>query len=145
MRRLQQAETIPALSPKCARSWNRKLVGWARANLDDMRAQLDALAHPGFREAPAAEMAEYPRWLKACPARRGAQRDPLKDQARMLEVKRSWMRWLSPIRPTRGAARCAGNWKTDTQQLFAQELGAKGGCRRRSWRSADSYAGRRDI
>lgn len=104
-------------------------MGWARANLDDMQAQLDALTAPGFlRDTPAEALAEYPRWLKAL-ALRGerAQRDPVRDQARMLEIK-----------PFQDALLLADNthpevialrWELEELRvsLFAQELGAKGG------------------
>ena len=89
MRRLQQAETILGLVAEVRAKLESELVGWARANLDDMRAQLDALAHPGFlREAPAAERPNIRAGSRRCPCAPSAlQRDPLKDQARMLEVK----------------------------------------------------------
>ena len=65
------------------------LVGWARGNLDDMQAQLSALARPGFlRDVPAAALADYPRYLKALSLRaERALRDPVRDQQRMLELK----------------------------------------------------------
>jgi ATP-dependent helicase HrpA len=88
MRRLQQAETILGLVAGARTQLESKLVGWASGNLEDMRAQLEALAHPGFlREVPAEMLAEYPRWLKALALRaERAQRDPARDQLRMLEL-----------------------------------------------------------
>src|SRR5690606_38851889 len=64
------------------------LMGWARANLDDMRAHLAALAPPGFLgEVPEQLLAEYPRYLRALELRaERALRDPLRDQQRMLEL-----------------------------------------------------------
>ena len=129
MCRLQQAETILGLVAEVRAKLESELVGWARANLDDMRAQLDALAHPGFlREAPAAELAEYPRWLKALSLRaERAQRDPLKDQARMLEVK-PFLDALALADPADPEARALRRELEELRvQLFAQELGAKGG------------------
>ena len=129
MRRLQQAETILGLVAEVRAKLESELVGWARANLDDMRAQLDALAHPGFlREAPAAELAEYPRWLKALSLRaERAQRDPLKDQARMLEGK-PFLDALALADPADPEARAMRRELEELRvQLFAQELGAKGG------------------
>src|SRR5690606_15705021 len=62
MRRLQQADTILGLVAEVRAKLESKLIGWARGNLDDMQAQLDALAAPGFlRDTPAAALAEYPR------------------------------------------------------------------------------------
>ncbi|WP_240099886.1 ATP-dependent RNA helicase HrpA [Thermomonas flagellata] len=129
MQRLRQAETILGLVAEVRAKLEATLVGWARANLDDMREQLEALAAPGFlRDTPAAALAEYPRWLKALALRaERAQRDPGKDQARMLE--------LAPFQQALAAAAAddpeaqALRWELEELrvQLFAQELGAKGG------------------
>jgi len=129
MRRLQQAETILGLVAEVRAKLESKLVGWASGNLDDMRAQLDALAAPGFlRAVPAEALAEYPRWLKALSLRaERAQRDPARDQQRMLELA-----------PFAEALANADHGDAETQalrweleelrvQLFAQELGAKSG------------------
>ncbi len=129
MRRLQQADAILALVAEVRAKLESKLMGWARANLDDMRAQLDALAHPGFlRDAPAEALAEYPRWLKALSLRaERAQRDPTRDQARMLELK-PFVDGLAAADPDDAEAQ-ALRWELEELrvQLFAQELGAKGG------------------
>ena len=106
-----------------------KLIGWARANLDDMRAQLEALVSPGFlRDTPATVLAEYPRWLKALLLRaERAQRDPVRDQQRMLELApfADALAAADPADPEAQALR----WDLEELrvQLFAQELGAKGG------------------
>ena len=107
------------------------LMGWASGNLDDMRAQLAALTPPGFlRDVPAEALREYPRYLKALVLRgERALRDPVRDQARMLELK-----------PFADALDAAGDragspeWQAlrwDLEELrvslFAQELGARGG------------------
>ncbi|MBN8262847.1 MAG: ATP-dependent RNA helicase HrpA, partial [Xanthomonadales bacterium] len=66
MQRLRQAEAILGLVAEARAKLESTLMGWARGNLDDMRAQLDALVPPGFlRDVPAAALAEYPRYLKA--------------------------------------------------------------------------------
>ena len=127
MRRLQQAEAILALVAEVRANLESKLMGWASANLDDMRAQLQALAHPGFlREVPADMLSDYPRWLKALALRaERAQRDPTRDQARMLE--------LQPFADALAAADAddedaqALRWELQELrvQLFAQELGVK--------------------
>ncbi len=127
MRRLQQAEAILALVAEVRAKLESKLIGWASANLDDMREQLQVLARPGFlREVPADMLAEYPRWLKALALRaERAQRDPVRDQARMLELQ-----------PFADALATADAGDEDAQalrwelqelrvQLFAQELGVK--------------------
>ena len=129
MARLKQAEAILALVAEVRAKLESKLIGWARANLDDMQAQLDALAAPGFlRSTPATALAEYPRWLKALSLRaERAQRDPLKDQARMLELKpfADALIHADPDDPEAVALR----WELEELRvsLFAQELGAKGG------------------
>ncbi|UNK51206.1 ATP-dependent RNA helicase HrpA [Lysobacter sp. S4-A87] len=133
MERLRQAETILGAVAEARAKLESPLMGWASGNLDDMRAHLAALTPPGFlRNVPAQALREYPRYLKAL-ALRGerALRDPVRDQARMLEIK-----------PFADAlARAAGegtgdqaDWQAlrwDLEELrvslFAQELGARGG------------------
>jgi len=128
MRRLQQADAILALVAEVRAKLESKLMGWARANLDDMRAQLGALAHPGFlREVPAEALAEYPRWLKALSLRaERAQRDPTRDQARMLELK-PFADALAHADPADAEAQALRRELQELRvQLFAQELGVKG-------------------
>jgi ATP-dependent helicase HrpA len=94
-----------------------------------MRAQLDALAHPGFlRDAPAEALAEYPRWLKALSLRaERAQRDPTRDQQRMLELA-PFVEALANADPADAETRALRRELEELRvQLFAQELGAKGG------------------
>ena len=133
MRRLQQAEAILALVAEARAALEGKLMGWARGNLDDMQAQLAALVPAGFlRDVPATVLAEYPRYLKALAVRAGrALNDPARDQLRMLELK--------PFADALEGARARGRagepgwqalrWDLEELrvQLFAQELGAKGG------------------
>ncbi len=129
MQRLKQADTILGLVAEVRAKLESKLMGWARANLDDMQAQLDALVAPGFlRDAPAEALAEYPRWLKALILRaERAQRDPTRDQARMLELA-PFTAALAAADPADPEAR-ALRWELEELRvsLFAQELGAKGG------------------
>ena len=108
------------------------LMGWASANLADIRARLGQLVQPGFLSGtPPALLAQLPRYLQALEIRLGrALQDPLKDQARMLE-----------IRPFNEAAtrlrESAAPHDTDLAgflqeveelnvQVFAQELALKG-------------------
>ena len=133
MERLRQAEAILSLVAEARAKLDSKLIGWARGNLDDMRAQLAALVPPGFlRDTPAEALAEYPRYLRAL-ALRGerALRDPTRDQARMLELK--------PFADALADAQASGaandpEWQAlrwDLEELrvslFAQELGTRGG------------------
>ena len=129
MRRLQQAEAILALVAEVRAKLESKLIGWARANLDDLQAQLDGLVPPGFlREVPAEALAEYPRYLRAMAMRaERAQRDPVRDQQRMLELAPflTALRAADVAHPEARALR----WELEELrvQLFAQELGVKGG------------------
>ncbi|TXI49972.1 MAG: ATP-dependent RNA helicase HrpA [Lysobacter sp.] len=133
MERLKQAEEILARVAEVRAALESTLMGWARANLDDMREQLAALAAPGFlRDTPAEALREYPRYLKALSLRaERALRDPTRDQARMLELK-PFADALQDARD-RGADATPGwqalRWELEEFRvsLFAQELGAKGG------------------
>jgi ATP-dependent helicase HrpA len=72
------------------------LMGYARANYDDLREQLDALVYPGFvREIPKSRMLHVPRYLKAMRLRAERLRhDATRDQARMLTVRGYWRDFL---------------------------------------------------
>ncbi|RYZ71723.1 MAG: ATP-dependent RNA helicase HrpA, partial [Lysobacteraceae bacterium] len=133
MQRLQLAEAILAGAAEVKPQLDSPLMGWARGNLDDLRAQLQALVRPGFlRETPAEALAQMPRYLKAMALRaERAKRDPARDQARMLELK--------PFVDALQAAAARGQasrpeWQAlrwDLEELrvslFAQELGARSG------------------
>ncbi|HET8818853.1 MAG TPA: DUF3418 domain-containing protein, partial [Xanthomonadaceae bacterium] len=133
MARLQQAEAILALVADVRAKLDPALIGWASGNLDDMRAQLAALVPAGFlRDTPAEALQHYPRYLKALALRaERALRDPLKDQARMLEVKP----FADAVRAAAEAGVAADpgwtalRWDLEELrvQLFAQELAARGG------------------
>lgn len=133
MARLRQAEAILDVVAEIRDRLESKLMGWARANLDDMRAQLEALVPPGFlRTVPATALADYPRWLRALSLRaERAQRDPQRDQQRMLDVKP----FVDALADAAARGRSAEpDWQAlrwDIEELrvslFAQELGAKGG------------------
>ncbi len=133
MERLKQAETILARVAEVRAALESNLMGWAKANLDDMHAQLAVLASPGFlRDTPAEALREYPRYLKALSLRaERALRDPTRDQARMLELK-PFADALDDARD-RGIDHAPGwqalRWELEEFRvsLFAQELGAKSG------------------
>ena len=129
MRRLQQAEAILGLVAEVRAKLESKLIGWARANLDDLQAQLDGLVPPGFlRDVPADVLTDYPRYLKAMALRaERAQRDPVRDQQRMLELA-PFVAALAVADPGHPEARALRRELEELRvQLFAQELGAKGG------------------
>ncbi|MGE0209826.1 MAG: DUF3418 domain-containing protein, partial [Lysobacteraceae bacterium] len=105
------------------------LMGWAKGNLDDLRAQLDGLVHPGFlRHTPPDALAHFPRYLDAMLLRaERALRDPAKDQARMLELT-PFVQALDAARATPAFADPrwqALRWELEELRvsLFAQELG----------------------
>jgi ATP-dependent helicase HrpA len=110
-----------------------KLIGWARANLDDMQAQLAALAHPGFlRDVPATALESYPRYLKALSVRaERAQRDPLRDQQRMLDLKPLVDALDAAGSADRGSAEARADLRWELEEVrvatFAQELAMRGG------------------
>jgi ATP-dependent helicase HrpA len=76
----EYASLVPRLHPP--------LMGFARANYDELRVQLRGLVHAGFaRELPGERLADLPRYLKAMGLRVGRlEQDPRRDQQRMLEV-----------------------------------------------------------
>lgn len=133
MARLQLAEQILAVVAELKPKLEAPLMGWASGNLDDLRAQLEGLVHPGFlRHTPAEALAQFPRWLKGMVLRaERALRDPARDQARMLELK-PFADALSQAR-RRGQAGEPGwqalRWDLEELRvsLFAQELGSRGG------------------
>ena len=132
MSRLQLAEQILGLAGQIKPQLESPLMGWAKGNLDDLRGQLAGLIHPGFlRDTPADALAQFPRYLKGMLLRaERAKRDPVKDQARMLE--------LTPFADALAEAAAAGRggdaqWQAlrwDLEELrvqvFAQELGVRG-------------------
>ncbi len=114
------AELTPWLQPA--------LMGYARANYDDLREQLDALVHPGFvREVERSRLAHYARYLKAMRLRAERLRqDATRDQARMLTVRGYWRDYLK-LKAERGgedAALAELRWLIEELRvsLFAQEL-----------------------
>ncbi|KAF1686494.1 ATP-dependent RNA helicase HrpA [Pseudoxanthomonas broegbernensis] len=133
MSRLELAEQILAAVAELKPRLEAPLMGWAGANLDDLRAQLDALVHPGFlHRTPAQALAQFPRWLKGMALRaERALRDPARDQARMLELKP----FIDALAAARVRAQdAAPEWQAlrwDLEELrvsvFAQELGSRGG------------------
>jgi len=131
MARLKVAEAALTQYAEIRPKLEAPVMGWAKANLDDLRAQLAGLVHQGFvRETPPEAFAELPRYLKALGLRaERALRDPVRDQQRMLEVQ--------PFASALDDARRCGalmqpGWQAlrwDLEELrvslFAQELGTK--------------------
>jgi ATP-dependent helicase HrpA len=114
------AELTPWLDPP--------LMGYARANYDDLREQLDSLVHPGFvREVEKTRLSHFPRYLKAMRLRAERLRlDATRDQARMLTVRGYWRDYLK-FKAERGGEDSELSelrWLIEELRvsLFAQEL-----------------------
>ena len=115
------AELTPWLEPP--------LMGYARANYDDLREQLDALVFPGFvSKVDKSHLAHYPRYLRAMRLRAERLRqDATRDQARMLTVRAYWREYLK-LRAGNGEAGAEAldelRWMIEELRvsLFAQEL-----------------------
>lgn len=103
------------------------LMGYARANYEDLREQLDGLVHPGFvREVPRERLAQFPRYLKAMRLRgERLRQDATRDQARMLTVRGYWRDYLK-LKAERGDddALTELRWLIEEMRvsLFAQEM-----------------------
>jgi ATP-dependent helicase HrpA len=82
------AEFTPWLEPP--------LIGYAKANYDDLREQLGELVYPGFvRKVYKSRLQHFPRYLKAMRLRAERLRqDATRDQARMLTVRGYWREYL---------------------------------------------------
>ena len=113
------AELKPLMEPP--------LLGFARANYDDLGEQLDELLIPGFvRETERSRLAHFPRYLRAMRLRAERLRqDPARDQARMLTVQLYWRDYLK-LRAARGddSALAELRWLIEELRVstFAQEL-----------------------
>jgi ATP-dependent helicase HrpA len=132
MQRLKLAEDILARVAELRPRLEPPIMGWARANLDDLRQQLDALIAPGFlRRTPASALEQVPRYLQAMLRRVDRLlQDPGRDQARMLELQ-PFVDALAQAR-ARGEEQHPGwvalRWDLEELRvsLFAQELGTRG-------------------
>ncbi len=125
---LKLAETIIAAYAELRPLLQPPLMGFAKANYDDLREQLDELLFPGFlREVPSMRLAQFPRYLKAMRLRAERLRqDPAKDQARMLALQGYWRDYLK-LRAERGgedAELTELRWLVEELRVstFAQEL-----------------------
>lgn len=110
---------------------NPPLLGWASANLADIKAHLERLVFPGFLAAtPAPILAQLPRYLKALSLRQDrALLDPVKDQLRLLEVK-AFNEEVIRLQSTDASDGRMTQFRQDVEelnvQIFAQELALKG-------------------
>ncbi|MCK7593890.1 ATP-dependent RNA helicase HrpA [Pseudomarimonas salicorniae] len=127
MERLKLAEQILALYAELRPALKPPLVGFAKANYDDLSAQLESLVHPGFlRETPAERLQHFPRYLRAMQLRaERLARDPGRDQTRMLELLPFQQRLEAYAADRRPSAWWDLRWALEELRvsLFAQELG----------------------
>jgi ATP-dependent helicase HrpA len=126
--RLALVETIIAAYAELRPLLEPPLMGFARANYDDLREQLDELLAPGFLRATGKpRLAQFPRYLKAMRLRAERLRqDPARDQARMLGIQLYWREYLK-LRAARGGeddALAELRWLVEELRVstFAQEL-----------------------
>ncbi len=128
VRRLAVVEEALVLYAGLAPRLAPPLMGFARANYDDLRAQLARLVRPGFvREVPFERLVEFPRYLRAMGLRvERLQQDPRRDQARMLAVH-EFEHALDAAPAADPAARERLRWAIEEfrVQQFAQELGTR--------------------
>ncbi|MET0226632.1 MAG: ATP-dependent RNA helicase HrpA [Dokdonella sp.] len=126
--RLALAETIIVAYGELLPLLEPPLMGFARANYDDLREQLAELLFPGFlREVEKSRLAQFPRYLRAMRLRAERLRhDPARDQARMLALQGYWRDYLK-LRAERGgedAQLAELRWLIEELRVstFAQEL-----------------------
>jgi ATP-dependent helicase HrpA len=125
--RLQIVEEILATYAELTPWLDPPLMGYARANYDDLHEQLAALVYPGFvRDVTKSRLVHLPRYLKAMRLRAERLRqDATRDQARMLTVRGYWREYLK-MKATQGedAALAELRWLIEELRvsLFAQEL-----------------------
>jgi ATP-dependent helicase HrpA len=129
--RLQRVEAIVSAYVALLPLLEPPLMGWATASYTDLRAQLQALIHPGFlRSTPASALRELPRYLRAMALRAERLRlDPQRDQARLLELQP----FTTALEQARAAGREADSrwqalrWEIEELRvsLFAQALGTR--------------------
>ncbi len=125
--RLTQAEAIIAAYAELQPLLQPPLMGFAKANYDDLREQLGELLFPGFlREVEKPRLAQFPRYLKAMRLRAERLRqDPARDQSRMLALQGYWRDYLK-LRAERGGDAGLGELRWAIEELrvstFAQEL-----------------------
>ncbi len=128
VQRLALAEAIIDAHAELAPWLEPPLLGFAKANYDDLREQRDELLAPGFlRTTDPQRLAHYPRYLRAMRLRAERLRqDPSRDQARMLGVQRYWREYLKQRAGARAdrAALEELRWLVEELRVsvFAQEL-----------------------
>lgn len=135
-----QAITVLDLVEECLKSvahirvhMEPPIMGWAAANLADIKSHLNRLVYAGFlTRTPAIMLPHLARYLKALSLRQQrALIDPVKDQARMLEVKPFVDVLIKQLARNDGLSLVWQRYWLDVEELcvhtYAQELAVKGG------------------
>ncbi|MEO8011480.1 MAG: DUF3418 domain-containing protein, partial [Dokdonella sp.] len=128
VQRLALAEAIIEAHAELLPWLQAPLLGFAKANYDDLREQRDELLAPGFlRTTDPQRLAHYPRYLRAMRLRAERLRqDPARDQARMLGVQRYWREYLKQRAGARVSDAALEDLRWLVEELrvsvFAQEL-----------------------
>lgn len=105
------------------------LMGWASANRADAKAHLQRLIYPGFlTKTDPALLQNLPRYLKALQTRlERALQDPVKDQARMLDLQAfNAALHIQAVREAGEFSEFALAVEELNVQVYAQELALKG-------------------
>jgi len=126
--RLELAETIIDAHAELATWMDPPLLGFAKANYDDLREQREDLLAPGFlRDTDPDHLSHFPRYLRGMRLRAERLRlDPVRDQSRMLQVQNYWREYLKRrASGIRGPALDELRWLVEELRvsMFAQELG----------------------
>ncbi len=127
--RLRLVEAVIAAQTELKPWLEPPLLGFARANYEDLQEQLSELLHCGFvREIDDARLANYPRYLRGMRLRAERLRaDPVRDQARMLTVASFWREFLKRRAQNSDAQPALTEFRWLIEELrislFAQELG----------------------
>ncbi|HWS40105.1 MAG TPA: DUF3418 domain-containing protein, partial [Arenimonas sp.] len=135
-----QAMTVLDLVEECLKSvahirvhMEPPIMGWAAANLADIKSHLNRLVYAGFlTRTPAIMLPHLARYLKALSLRQErALLDPVKDQARMLEVKPFVDVLTQHLQSSQPLSLAWQRYWLDVEELcvhiYAQELAIKGG------------------
>lgn len=135
-----QAMTVLDLVEQCLKSvahirvhMEPPIMGWAAANLADIKSHLNRLVYAGFlTRTPALMLPHLSRYLKALSVRQErALIDPVKDQARMLEVKPFVDVLTKQLARNKPLTLAWQRYWLDVEELcvhtFAQQLAVKGG------------------
>jgi ATP-dependent helicase HrpA len=125
--RLNVVEAALAVYAELTPKLKSSLMGFAKANLDDLREQLTRLIFPGFARQFAIErLRELPRYLKAMRLRaERLENDPRKDQARMLVVRDFELQLAAIKTPHPEVDTIRWSIEELRVQLFAQDLGTR--------------------